>query len=1049
MKKMLFRITFKKCFLTMLMMFLTLSSFGQKMKIKGTVADENNLSLPGVQISVKGSSTGTISNIDGVYEINVEKNNVLVFRCMGFLDQSINITNQSVINIKMTADVQKLNEVVVIGYGTVKRKDLTGSVGSADISDMNKAPVASFESALAGRVSGVQVTSSEGKPGAPTSIKIRGTGSLTQDSSPLFVVDGFPIEDFDMSSIAPSDIESMDVLKGPSAIAIYGARGGNGVIVITTVSGVKGKATVTYNAFKGYETISKRVDVMSPYDFVDLQHEVDPLAAYNAYGPLSAYLKEDGTSIKGINWQDETFNQTEIESHTVSVNGGNSDTRYNLSLSNYSGTGLLSNSGFERTYMKLKLDQKVTDKVKVGTNISYTISTVNGAYTSTNILDPSASGSGGSNGRFNLLKDIVQGRPTGGLFYSNQELLTSPEDPETEAGAPITNPLVNALSTTREDVRNAIIFNGYLQYSFTKSLNLKVNAGIQKTFRKLKSFDDVNSAFERRNGFTHGQITNDESTNSLISTTLNFNKKYKNIHSVGGLLGFDYQNILFESVTAFGSVFPDINLGVDDLGSGTEPGFSSSYKSPTDRLISWFYRFNYSYDGKYFFTNTLRNDGSSKFGDNNKFGLFPSMSVAWRFSSEDFLKDSKVISDGKLRFEWGQVGNNKIPGFVSKSLLSTGSYGGNNGTIAGVYPANLNNPDIKWESQEQINIGLDLGFFNNRIIFNADAYSKESNDLLLLANLPTSVGFANVYRNIGKIQNQGLEFSLSTINIDNKLKWNSSLNFTFPKTKTLSLVNQQDVRYDSSSWYSSTSSGDPYANDFITRVGEPFGLMYGYLDDGLYRDEDFDSSGRPYVSVSFGDEVKGYRKYVDVDKNGTIDEKDKVVIGNPNPIFFGSLSNTLNYKNFDLSIFFQWSYGNDIYNANRVLWTSDLTKVRNFVPEIINRWRGDNAAEENDLATFRSILDKSAVLTDNYIEDGSFIRLKTVSLGYTFPKKWMKKLNIESLRIYTSAQNLITWTNYTGYDPEVSTRGNGLTSGVDFGAYPRSKTFIGGLSVAF
>jgi TonB-linked SusC/RagA family outer membrane protein len=1049
MKEKLFQFTFNKCNLTILLLFITLSSFGQKMKIKGIVTDENNISLPGVQISVKGSSTGTISNLDGVYDINVEKNSILIFRNIGYIDQSIQIKNQSLLNVKMNVDIQKLNEVVVIGYGTVKRKDLTGSVGSADVLDMNKAPVASFESALAGRVSGMQVTSSEGKPGAPTSIKIRGTGSLTQDSSPLFVVDGFPIEDFDMSSIAPSDIESLDVLKGPSAIAIYGARGGNGVIVITTVSGVKGKATVTYNAFKGYETISKRIDVMSPYDFVDLQHEVDPLTAFNAYGPLNAYLKEDGTSVKGIDWQDETFNQTEISSHTVSVNGGNSDTRYNLSLSSYNGTGLLSNSGFERIYMKLKLDQKVSEKIKVGTNISYTESEVKGAYTSTNILDPSASGSSGSNGRFNLLKDIVQGRPTGGLFYSNEELLTSPEDPETEAGAPITNPLVNALSTTREDVRNTLVFNGYLQYNFTKSLNFKVNAGIQKTFRKLKSFDDVNSAFERRNGFTHGQITNDESTNSLISTTLNFNKKYKNVHSVGGLLGFDYQDILFESVTAFGSVFPEINLGVNDLGSGTEPGFSSSYKSPTDRLISWFYRFNYSYDGKYFITNTLRNDGSSKFGDNNKFGLFPSISLAWRFSSEDFLKDSKVLSDGKLRFEWGQVGNNKIPGFVSKSLLSTGSYGGNNGTIAGVYPANLNNPDIKWESQEQINFGIDLAFYDNRIIFNADVYSKESNDLLLLANLPTSVGFSNVYRNIGKIQNQGLELTLNTINIDSKLRWNSSLNFTFPKTNTVSLVNQQDVRYDSSSWYSSTASGDPYANDFITRVGEPFGLMYGYLDAGLYRDEDFDSAGKPYVAVSFGDEVRGYRKYVDVDKNGTIDEKDKVVIGNPNPDFFGSLSNTLNYKNFDLSIFFQWSYGNDIYNANRVLWTSDLTKVRNFVPEIINRWRGDNTVEENNLANFRSIHDKTAVLTDNYIEDGSFIRLKTVSFGYTFPKKWLKKINVESLRLYTSAQNLFTWTNYTGYDPEVSTRGNGLTSGVDFGAYPRSRTYIGGLSVAF
>ena len=1045
MRKNLFKSPFKKGLLTVIGFLLTVSMFGQKMSVSGTVVDENKEALPGVQVYVKGTAIGTITDFDGMYELNVDQNSVLEFNYVGYLDkQEVVITGT--INVQMAIDRQSLDEVVVIGYGSVKRKDLTGAVVSLDVDDMVKAPVSSFDEALAGRMSGVQVTSSEGRPGAPSSIKIRGTGSLTQSSSPLFVVDGFPIDDFDISSLAPSDIESMEVLKGPSAVAIYGSRGGNGVILITTVSGVDGKSKITYNTFYGIQNITKRIDVMTPYDFVDLRYEVDPVGAENSYGPLSAYLKNDGTSISGIDWQNEVFNQTEVKSHALSVNGGNSDTRYNLSFSNYSSGGLLDNSGFKRNYAKLKLDQKVSKKVKIGTNISFSNTETTGTYTSTNILN--SDGGSSSSGRFNLLKDIVQGRPTGGLFYSNEELLYLPEDPETEEGAPITNPLVNANTQTRIDERNTFLFNGYLQYTILNGLVFKANAGVQKTFRRRDSFDSLNSAFERRNGFTRGSIRNEESTRSLLSTTLNFKRKYDRLHSVNCLIGFDYSDILYKYVIANGSDFPEPNLGLDDLGFATEPSFSSSYRAPTNTLLSFFYRLNYVYDGKYFFTSTLRRDGSSRFGPNQKFGFFPSMSVAWRFSDENFLSDSKVINDGKLRFEWGQVGNNRIPASVSKPLLITTSYGVENGTQPAVRPDNLSNPDIKWEAQEQINLGVDLGMFGNRVLMNVDVYSKKSKDLLLRADLPTSIGFSTVYRNIGEIQNQGLEFSLSTINIDKEFKWSSNLNLTFPKNKTIALVDD-DTRYDSSGWYTSTVSSDPYANDFITQVGESFGLMYGYVDDGLYRAEDFDENGDAYIDVTFNDEELGFRKYKDLNGDNKIDEKDKKVLGNPNPIFFGGLANNLSYKNFDLSVFFQWSYGNEVYNANRLLWTSNMEKTRNFIPEILNRWRTDRTEEENANTTFRSIDDKSQVLTSQYIEDASYIRLKTISLGYTFPKKWINKVKAQNLKIYVTGQNLFTWTNYSGYDPEVSTRGSGLTSGVDFGAYPRSKTFIGGLSVTF
>ena len=424
------------------------------------------------------------------------------------------------------------------------------------------------------------------------------------------------------------------------------------------------------------------------------------------------------------------------------------------------------------------------------------------------------------------------------------------------------------------------------------------------------------------------------------------------------------------------------------------------------------------------------------------------MALSWRFSKEDFLKDFKTLTNGKLRLEYGEVGNNRIPAFVSQQLLESVTYGLENGLIAGVLPNNLANPNIQWESQKQINLGLDLGFFKDRVSTNIDVYRKDSENLLLEAPAPSNTGFNSIFRNVGAIRNEGLELSINTINIDKKFKWNTNFNISFNRNETLSLV-EDDILFSSSGWTGRDIAQDAYANDFITEVGQPFGLFYGYLDDGLYRPEDFDTNGDPFVSIAFGDEAVGHRKFKDINGDNIIDEKDRVVLGNPNPDFFGGLTNNFSYKGFDLSIFLQWSYGNEIYNANRILWTSDLASNRNFSTEILNRWRTDLTDEENANATFRSINDRNEALTDKSIEDGSFLRLKTVSLGYTFPKNLLNSLSLKKLRVYVTGQNLVTWTKYSGFDPEVSTRGNGLTSGVDFGAYPRARTFIGGLSVTF
>ncbi|MEQ9289624.1 MAG: TonB-dependent receptor [Cyclobacteriaceae bacterium] len=1033
----------------MLLFLISGTSHAQENKIAGVITDELNEPMPGVNIIIDGTSTGTVSDINGKYSIVAKSGDVLKFTMVGFKSESITVGGQSVIDVSLTSDVQQLSEVVVVGYGEVKRRDLTGATGSVKVDEMIKAPVGSFENAMAGRIAGVQVTSSQGKPGAPVSIKIRGTGSLSQSSAPLWVIDGFPMEDFDPSTMDQSDIETMEVLKGPSAVAIYGARGGNGVIMITTKNGVPGQVKVNYSGFVGQEVITKRLDVLSPYDFVDLRYEVDSLSTAQQYGPLEGYLRPDGTSIEGISWQDEVFRKTVVKSHTLSVNGGTDNTRYNMSLSRYDGEGLIENSRFERNYVKLKLDQKVTKRLSVGTNISYSSAKTTGVNTSTNILGNDPDGGSGSSARFNYLKDVVQGRPTGGIFYTNEELLSSFDDPDTENGTPITNPLSNARTLQRGNINNTLLLNAYMKYNLLKGLDVRVNAGILRTDQRRESFDDKGSAFERRNGFTRGFVNIRERNSTNLAATLNYKRKVGNDHDVTVLVGTEYQDRKGQSVTALGSGFPDANLGINDLSAGTILGVSQSDKNPTDRVISAFTRVNYTYLDKYLLTATVRRDGSSKFGPKNKFGVFPSFSLAWRFADEAFVKESGVFSDGKLRMEWGRVGNNRIPPFKSQAVLTTTTYGLEGGIAPAVQPSNFPNPDLRWESQEQINIGADLGFLDNRITVTADLYRKDSKDLLLAAPIPSSNGFTEVFRNIGSIRNEGIELAISSVNIDRKLKWSTNFNITSGRNKTLALA-ASDTLISNSEWYGG-GNGDLFAADYVSIVGLPFGQMYGYIDGGLYGAEDFDENGDPYITVAFAgrQEEMGFRKLVDMNGDSIINTDDKVILGNSNPKFYGGMSNNFSYKGFDLNIFLQWSYGNEVYNANRILFTQGLAATRNFSTDVLNRWRTDRTDEENAGATLRSKDDVTNALTDVYIEDGSFVRLKTVSLGYSLSQKWLEKIKAQNVRFYVTAQNLLTLTNYSGFDPEVSTRGNGLTDGVDFGAYPRTKVFIGGISVTF
>ena len=1023
----------------------------QTYKISGTVSDERGVPLMGVSIIEAGTNNGTVTDFNGSYSIEVQNQGIISFNYLGFETQEYEILENQTINVAMQPDQSALEEVVIIGYGAVKRRDLTGSVGTADLDDINIAPVGSLDDALGGRVAGLLVTSSQGRPGASTDIRIRGTGSLTQSNAPLFVIDGFPVEDFDISSIDQSDIESLQILKGPSAVAIYGARGGNGVILISTTSGKVGRLRVSYNNFFGFQEITKRVDVLTPYEFVALRYEQNQDNAAQYYGPLDLYLKSDGTSISGIDWQSLAFRQTETQSHTFSVNGGVDNTRYNLSASRYIGDGLLTNSKFTRTYLKLKLNQNLTDKIATGLNISYTSALVSGVSTSSNTLNPNTGDGGGTSQNFNLLRNIVQARPTGGLFITNDELIDLPVDPdleEGEQGANSVNPLLNAVTQTRDDERRTLVINGFVEFEMLEGLKLNIRGGFKRLDRKRESFDNINSAFERRNGITRAVLTNAEGNNSLVSATLTYNKIFSKFN-LTTLIGFDYQDITSLNNSVVASGFPKSNLGVNNLGLSTIPSIPSSSKSPTNRISSLFSRIICNIDEKYLITTTLRRDGSSKFGDNNVYGIFPSFALAWRFSEEKYFEKFKGLSEGKLRVEYGEVGNNRIPALVSRQSFGSTSYGLENGIAPGVFPTNFSNPEIKWETQRQINVGLDLGLFKNNLSINFDVYRKESVDLLLRSPVPTSTGFTSAFRNIGEVRNEGIEIAVHSKNITNKKRkfnWESNFNISFNRSKTLALV-EDNILLSSSRWRGGNRPES--TNDFITIVGQPITLIYGYLDDGLYTADDFDQDGNPYVNLSFGDERIGFRKYVDLNNDGIIDENDKVVLGNPNPDLFGGLTNKFSYKGLDLNVFLQWNYGNEIYNASKILWTTTQGN-RNFHRDVNNRWKPDQSEAQNAMAQYPSVKDSnSRQVTDRFVENGSFIRLKTVSLGYSLPPKVLKKIGISKFRVYVSGHNLLTLTNYSGFDPEVSTHGSGLTAGVDYGSYPRARTFVTGLSLTF
>ena len=906
---------------TLLTLILTINLYAQNTTLKGVIVDETDTPLIGATVQVKGTSTGSITDFDGNYTIKANKGAVITFSYIGYKTQEIKFTGQPTVNIKMVPDNQTLDEVVVVGYGTMKRSDLTGSVASIAAKDVEGFKTSSVAGALGGQIAGVQITSTDGTPGAGFSINIRGVGTLTGDSSPLYIVDGFEVDDIDY--LSNSDIESIEILKDASSSAIYGARAANGVVLISTKSGKIGKPIINYNGSASYRKISKKLDVLSPYEFVKLQGEVNSKYSDSYFktgnddngNPYRYQSLDDYIGVSGVNWQDETFNPTWSQDHSLSIMGGTEDTKYNASFSRYIENGIFKNSGFNKTTGKFRLDQKLSKSLSFNFTVNYALTNREGVGTS------------GDSGRFNMLAQILSARPTGGLKLTDEELLASAIDPEMlESGESLAqvNPVKQTESVTNNKRAEMWSGNASATWQIIKGLTFKTSGTYNTTNNRTDIFYKDGSKEAYRNGQKpYGRTQMGRDVRWTNSNNLTWKQKVKK-HNYDIMLGHEVSFKSTEYLLGEAMDFPFDNLGNDYLGLGATPSrVESSYSEKT--LLSFFARGNYNYDNRYLFTATVRADGSTVFSNKNKWGFFPSFSAAWRVSEEAFMKDVEWVSNFKVRLGWGIVGNDRISNYLSMDLYEANKYGIGNNTVTVLTPKQLKNANLKWEGASSVNLGVDLGFFDNRLNVTADFFIKDTKDLLLAQSLAHVTGFDSQMQNIGKIQNKGIELSFNSTNIQTRnFTWQTNFNISFIKNTLKGLASGVESMYARSGFDSNFT-----AYDYIATVGQSLGLIYGYEFDGIYQSSDFYTTPDNQLilkegitnNARYGTVKPGVVKYKDQDGDGIITTNDRTVIGNAMPKWYGGITNTFNYKGIDFSFMFQFNYGNDIYNATRLYAT--------------------------------------------------------------------------------------------------------------------------------
>ena len=998
----------------------------QQGSVSGKVTDSSGTPLPGVTAVIKGTSHGTITDANGAYSVsNVPANATLVFSFVGMRTQEIPVSGKALINVSMEEETVGIEEVVAIGYGTVKKSELSSSIATVSNTDIAKTPIRSLEQALQGNAAGVLIVNASGEPGGDIAIRIRGGSSLNADNEPLVVIDGYPLDNSALSMISPNDIQSMEILKDASATAIYGSRGANGVIMVTTKNGVAGKTKID---------IQNNVQIAQPRRFIPMLDgpqfkQYDEISRY-VYGQLPGTFRPD--TVQNVDYMKQLFKDYAVSKDlSLQVSGGSMQTNYILSANYLDQKGLIYHSGFERYSFMGKLNTSISSKVKlsVGFNTSYSRKDQigggdSGATYRTLTLRPD----GGMRGKFE--NGLFIDEETGEVLSSNSEISKS-------------------LETSNKSKVFRTQLTGSLDWSISKDLILTVRGGFNYDSKPGYLYTP------RFIYLTQANVDkNNKATRSYSSTfswnnenTLTYSKTIYNKHNLNLMLGQSWEGRTNESFSSTVRSFEVDNFSWNNLGAGliVENPKSSLYEN---YMVSFFGRTLYNYDSRYFLTFTMRADGSSRFGEDSKFGYFPSASLAWRIKNEQFFKKLNVFSDLKLRLSYGLTGNDKIGEYKSLTTLESASsiIGGN--VIGGFVTSTMGNEDLKWERTEQTNVGLDVGLWRGRITMAADYYNKKTNDLLYSKKLPLTTGYKSVVSNVGTIKNSGLELELTSKNLVGKFSWTTSLNLGYNKSKVVDLGGDDNL----SLYY---LGGNVKSDLTFLMIGQPLGTFLGYQLDGVFEDwNDVYSPGSTWAETSLPTQP-GMWKYVDQNNDGKINNDDRVVLGHAQPDLIGGLTNTFSYKNFDLTIFINGVYGNSVINTNRTKIEEYRGGSNNQVTLVMDGWRPVNPETGDpgytDASRPVATYSKAYVNLVNsaWVEDGSYLRLKTLTLGYNLSNNVTNRIKLRSCRVFVTGINLITLTRYSGFDPEnSSSQGTDNTRmGIDLSSYPASRIYTIGLNI--
>lgn len=1033
----------KFCLLPILLIVSSIAFGQQKITVNGNVSTENDKPMAGVSVNVKGSSVGTTTDANGKFSINISRGSTLVFSYVGYEGKEIKVNNvRSVANVQLVSRTSALGEVVVVGYGSTRKSDLTGSVSSISEKTLEKVPTSTFDLKLQGRVAGVNVTQTSAEPDGNVSIRIRGSNSISANNEPLYVVDGYPLPSGGeasgtgygqpsnaLSGINPNDIESIQILKDASATAIYGSRGSNGVVIITTKQGADRPSQLGLSSTIGISNISKMIPMMDAQQYAQVRNDyaISQGTAIPYDGSSQAFPTPEKAGV-GTNWVDAILRTGVSQNHQLNLNGGSKTFRYNISGNYYIEDGIVKNSDFKKGTLRANLENKISDKFSLNTTINLANSNYNRVQAGT--------------GTILQLSDPISFALRASPIIPLDATLTGIYGGTTnsEGGGGFFNNPLTLINDKKDVTQNQDYFASILGvYKITNALDLDVRGGITRrnSIRQIY-YPVTTSDGYQNNGDAYSNSYNYQ--DYIFESFLKYRKVINENNKLDLTGGFSYQSNTTATTNIRVTTFPNDVLSYDALQFGT-----AYYATPTSKIFrtlqSFYMRANYNLLDRYLFTFTGRADGSSVFSENNKWGYFPSGAVAWKVSQEPFFPKNDIVSDVKLRASYGIVGNQAIPPLGSLAQLNIANYNINNQLVAGIAPISLSNPDLKWESTKETDLGGDFALINGRVNLAVDLYKKITNNLLQTITLPLSSGFTSALANVGSIENKGLEIEISgNFFTAKRFTWSPSFNISFNRSKVLNLgaVNYLLGPAPATNYLSNPSN--------IMQVGQPYGMFYGLKATRLIQPSDFDANGNPTFATFNADKTLGHWLYQDINKDGEINGADQQILGNPNPKFIYGFNNDFGYKNFHLSIFIQGVYGNQLMNFNNAFIRTGYFVENQTEAWFKNRWTPTHPTNDIRYPSFGTP-QGNLVSGNYYVEDGSYVRLKNVTLSYNIAKGG--KI-IKSYSVFISGTNLITLTKYSGFDPEVGIYGQqNLIPGVDLGSYPRSRMYGLGVNLNF